>query len=87
MTPSVTNASVSDLKGLEDVDAILDCDGFELARVDITKTSVSPHIAHILGQRKVVFLCRKMAITILKGHELKGHDLQECFFLRCQQST
>ncbi len=64
-----SQASVSDPMGLEDVDAILDCDGFELAGVDTTKTSVSPHIARIPGQRKAVFLCREMAIAILKDHE------------------
>ena len=41
---------MNDMISLGDVDAILDCGGFELSGIDIQKTSVSPHIARIQGK-------------------------------------
>ena len=60
---------MNNMIAIGDVDAILDCDGFELSGLDIQKTSVSTHIARIPAKRKAVFLCREMAIAILKYHE------------------
>ena len=71
---------MNDMISLGDVDAILDCDGFELSGIDIKKTSVSPHIARIAKRYSYVAKWRSRFLNTT------NRLLQETLSLRHRRS-